>query len=114
MRVGVHKSDSQGEEKGGMGHLVHCISLFKWATDRLQQFSVNQFVKLKSLFANFSKPTLALATYFFTSFYSLVRLVWQNTEELISRPWFPLMWMVRFVTFVHKDLFPDTNPCEQK
>ena len=22
-------------------------------------------------------------------------------------PWFPLMWMVRFVTFVHKDLFPD-------
>ena len=21
-------------------------------------------------------------------------------------PWFPLMWMVRFVTFVHKDLFP--------
>ena len=29
-------------------------------------------------------------------------------------PLFPLMWMVRFVTFVHKDLFPDTNPCEQK
>ena len=22
-------------------------------------------------------------------------------------PWFPLMWMVRFVTFVHKDFFPD-------
>ena len=22
-------------------------------------------------------------------------------------PWFPLMWMVRFLTFVHKDLFPD-------
>ena len=22
-------------------------------------------------------------------------------------PWFPLMWMIRFVNFVHKDLFPD-------
>ena len=22
-------------------------------------------------------------------------------------PWLPLMWMVRFVTFVHKDFFPD-------
>ena len=29
-------------------------------------------------------------------------------------PWFPLMWMVRFVTFVHKDLCQGTNPCEQK
>ena len=28
-------------------------------------------------------------------------------------PWFPLMWMVRFVTFVHKDLCQGTNPCEQ-
>ena len=29
-------------------------------------------------------------------------------------PWFLLMWMVRFVTFVHKDLCQGTNPCEQK
>ena len=29
-------------------------------------------------------------------------------------PWFPLMWMVRFVTFVHKYLWHGTNPCEQK
>ena len=27
-------------------------------------------------------------------------------------PWFPLMWMVRFVTFVHKDLWHGTNPCQ--